>query len=137
MDTSSQIQVDDRFLRQVYRLTLILSVVVTGVLCIYGLPIGLSFAIGSLLSLSMLWSLEFVVRRMITPGKSARTKRWLALIALGKYTILFGGLYFLIRVDWLNVYALAGGIGLVQLVIVLKAIGLIVSILRHRDSISQ
>ena len=133
---STHIQVDDQFLRHVYIWALILAVVITGVLCVYRLPIGLSFAIGSFLSLSMLWSLEFVLRRMIKPGKSSGTKRWLVLIALGKYTILFGGFYFLIKADWLNVYALAIGIGLVQGVIILKAIGMMVSILRHRDSTS-
>ena len=136
MDTGEQFQVDDGFLRQVYRLTLILAVAVTVGLCVYRLPIGLSFAIGSFVSLSMLWSLEFVVRCLIKPGKSTKAKRWIGLIALGKYSILFGGFYFLIKTDWLNVYALAGGIGLVQVVIILKAIGMMVSILRHGDSTS-
>ncbi len=131
---SAHLQVDDQFLRQVYILALILAVVITGVLCVYRLPIGLSFAIGSFLSLSMLWSLEFVLRRMVKPGKSSGTKRWLGLIAIGKYTILFGGFYLLVKADWLNVYALAVGIGLVQGVIILKAIGLMVSILTNRNS---
>ena len=136
MDTEERFQVDDGFLRQVYRLTLILAVAVTVGLCVYRLPIGLSFAIGSFVSLSMLWSLEFVVRCLIKPGKSTKAKRWIGLIALGKYSILFGGFYFLIKTNWLNVYALAGGIGLVQVVIILKAIGMMVSILRHGDSTS-
>ncbi len=131
---SAHLQVDDQFLRQVYILALILAVVITGVLCVYRLPIGLSFAIGSFLSLSMLWSLEFVLRRMVKPDKSSGTKRWLGLIAIGKYTILFGGFYLLVKADWLNVYALAVGIGLVQGVIILKAIGLMVSILTNRNS---
>ena len=136
MDTEERFQVDDGFLRQVYRLTLILAVVVTIGLCVYRLPIGLSFAIGSFVSLSMLWSLEFVVRCLITPGQSTKAKRWLGLIALGKYSILFGGFYFLIKTNWLNAYALAGGIGLVQVVIILKAIGMMFSILRRGDSTS-
>ena len=131
---SAHLQVDDQFLRQVYILALILAVVITGVWCVYSLPGGLSFAIGSFVSLSMLWSLEFVLRRMIKPGKSSGTKRWLGLIALGKYTIIFGGFYFLVKADWLNVYALAVGIGLVQGVIILKAIGMMVSILTNRRS---
>ena len=134
MDAKAHFQADDQFLRQVYRLTLILAVVITGALCVYSLPMGLSFAIGGLVSLSMLWSLEFVIRGTIKPGKSKKTKRWLGFIALGKYTILFVGFYFLIKADWLNVYVLAIGIGLVQLVIILKAIGMMASILHHGDS---
>jgi hypothetical protein len=132
MEKSSPFEVDDGFLRQVYRLGLILAVIITVGLCVYRLPMGLSFAIGSFVSLSMLWTLEFVVRRMVTPDKSLNTKRWLGFVALGKYTVIFGGFYFLIKADWLNVYALAVGIGLVQGVIILKAVGMMVAILTHR-----
>jgi hypothetical protein len=137
MTARSPFEVDDQFLRQVYRLALILAIVITGAFCVYSLPSGLSFAIGSCVSLSMLWSLEFVIRCIVKPGKSEKTKRWLGFIALGKYTILFAGFYFLIKADWLNVYALAGGIGLVQIVIILKAIGMMASILLYRNSASD
>ena len=35
---------------------------------VYGLPAGLSFAIGSLLSLRPILSLEFIIRRMVSPA---------------------------------------------------------------------
>ena len=130
MVAGTPFEVDDRFLRQVYRLTTILALVATPILwAVYGLPAGLSFAIGSLFSLSAILSLEFIIRRMVKPGGSSRTKRWLGFIALGKYTIIFVGFYLLTKADWLNVYTLAAGVGLVQVVIILKAIVLMIGIL--------
>ena len=123
-------EVDDRFLLQVYRLTSILALIGMPILwAVYGLPAGLSFAIGSLLSLSAIFSLEFIIRRMVKPGSSTRTKRWLGFIALGKYTIIFVGFYLLTKANWLNVYTLAAGVGLVQVVIILKAVVLMIGIL--------
>ena len=101
---------------------------------VYGLPAGLSFAVGSLLSLSAILSLEFIIRRMVKPGSSPRTKRWLGFIALAKYTIIFVGFYLLTKANWLNVYALAAGIGLVQVVIILKAVVMMVAILSKNNS---
>jgi len=123
-------EVDDRFLQQVYRLTIVIALVATPMFWIvYGLPSGLSFAVGSLFSLSAIASLDFVIRRMIKPGGSPGVKRWLGFIAFGKYAIIFAGFYFLMKAKWLNVYALAAGIGLVQIAIILKALGLMIAIL--------
>ncbi len=128
-------EVDDRFLQQVYRLTTILALIAMPILwAVYGLPAGLSFAVGSLLSLSAILSLEFIIRRMVKPGGSPRAKRWLGFIALGKYTIIFVGFYFLTKANWLNVYTLAAGIGLVQVVIILKAIAMMIGILSKNNS---
>lgn len=125
-------EVDDRFLRQVYYLTLFLSAIITITLCVYRkFPIAISFAVGSFISLSMLWSLEFVVRNLVKPGKSTKTKHWIGLIAFGKYAIIGVALYLLFGTGWLNMYALAIGIGMVQGIIVLKGIGLIFSVIRY------
>ena len=128
-------EVDDRFLQQVYRLTTVLALITTPILwAVYGLPAGLSFAVGSLFSLSAILSLEFIIRRMVKPGGSAGTKRWLGFIALGKYTIIFVGFYLLTKANWLNVYTLAAGVGLVQVVIILKAIMLMIGILSKNNT---
>ncbi len=128
-------EVDDRFLQQVYRLTTVLALITTPILwAVYGLPAGLSFAVGSLFSLSAILSLEFIIRRMVKPGGSPRTKRWLGFIALGKYTIIFVGFYLLTKANWLNVYTLAAGVGLVQVVIILKAIMLMIGILSKNNT---
>ena len=130
MGSQSPFEVDDKFLRQVYRLTVILAIVGTVILwAVYSTPEGMSFAIGSFLSLSAILSLEFVVRRLVKPGGPSRAKRWIGFILLGKYTVIFGGFYLLMKADWLNVYALAAGIGVVQLVIILKAVKLMIGIL--------
>ena len=129
MVAQTPFEIDDRFLLQVYRLTTILALIAMPVLwAVYGLPAGLSFAIGSLLSLSAILSLEFIIRRMVKPGG------WIGCIALGKYTIIFVGFYFLMKADWLNVYALAAGIGLVQVVIILKAIAMMIGILSKNNT---
>ncbi len=130
MSSQSPFEVDGNFLRQVYCLTVVLAIIGTVILwAVYGTPEGLSFAIGGFLSLSAILSLEFVVRRLVKPGGPSRAKRWIGFILLGKYTVIFGGFYLLMKADWLNVYALAAGIGVVQIVIILKAIKLMTGIL--------
>ena len=84
----------DRFIRQVYVLTIILAVVIGGVLLGFKLAALPSFLIGSVISISLFWSIEFVIRRLLRPGKSAKTKYLLGFIALGKYTVLGVILYF-------------------------------------------
>ena len=128
------LEIGDRFIRHVYVLTICLTVAVAAVL--YGfkrlaLP---SFLIGSAISLSLFWSIEFVVRRLVRPGKTKRTKYLLGFIAIGKYTVLGVLLYLLFKTEWMNIYAFAGGIVLVQGAIIIKAIGLLMSILSNKDS---
>ena len=101
---------------------------------VYGLPDGLSFAIGGFFSLTAILSLDFVVRRLVKPSGPSQAKWWLGFIVLVKYTIIFVGFYLLMKADWLNVYALAGGIGLVQLVIIIKAVGLMAGILFSKNT---
>ena len=130
MKRQSPFELDDRFLRQVYRLSVALGAVgVPVVWGVYDAPAGLSFMIGSLFSVSAILSLEFVIRRMIKPDSSPKTKRWLGFVMLGKYTIFFGVFYVLMKTNWLNVYALAAGIGVVQIVIVFKAVQMMTAIL--------
>lgn len=124
----------DRFIRQVYVLTIVLTVVIAGVLIGFELAALPSFLIGSVIGISLFWSIEFVIRRLLRPGKTQKTKYLLGFIALGKYTVLGVILYFLfINTKWLNIYAFAGGIILVQGAIILKAVGLMITILRKKD----
>ena len=123
----------DRFIRQVYILTICLTVVIGAVLLGFKRPALLSFLIGSAIGLSMFWSIEFVIRRLIRPGKTQRTKYLLGFIALGKYTVLGVLLFFLFKAKWLNIYAFGGGIVLVQGAIIIKAIGLMINVLRKKD----
>ena len=130
MVTQTPFEMDDRFLRHVYRLSTVLALFVTAILwAAVEFFSGLSFAIGSFFSLSAILSLEFVIRRMVKPGGTSKTKRWLGFIALGKYTLIFIGFYFLTKSTWINIYTLAAGVGLVPVVIILKAVGLMIEIL--------
>ena len=127
------IEFGDRFIRQVYILTICLTVVISAVLLGFKRPALPSFLIGSAIGLSLFWSLEFVIRRLIRPGKTQKTKYLLGFIALGKYTVLGVLLFFLFKMEWLDIWAFGGGIILVQGAIILKAIGLMITILRKKD----
>ena len=128
------LEIGDRFIRQVYILTICLTVVVAAVLLGFKRPALPSFLIGSAISLSLFWSIEFAVRRLIQPGKTNRTKYLLGFVAIGKYTVLGVLLYFLFKTEWMNIYAFAGGIVLVQGAIIIKAIALLMSILSNKGS---
>lgn len=128
------LEVGDRFIRQVYILTICLTIVVGAALLGFKRPALPSFLIGSAISLSLFWSIEFAVRRLIQPGKTKRTKYLLGFVAIGKYTVLGVLLYFLFKTEWMNIYAFAGGIVLVQGAIIIKAIALLMSILSNKGS---
>ena len=128
------LEIGDRFIRQVYILTICLTIVVGAALLGFKRPALPSFLIGSAISLSLFWSIEFAVRRLIQPGKTKRTKYLLGFVAIGKYTVLGVLLYFLFKTEWMNIYAFAGGIVLVQGAIIIKAIALLMSILSNKGS---
>ena len=128
------LEIGDRFIRQVYILTICLTIVVGAALLGFKRPALPSFLIGSAISLSLFWSIEFAVRRLIQPGKTKRTKYLLGFVAISKYTVLGVLLYFLFKMEWMNIYAFAGGIVLVQGAIIIKAIVLLMSILSNKGS---
>ncbi|MDE0013548.1 MAG: ATP synthase subunit I [Candidatus Poribacteria bacterium] len=128
------LEIGDRFIRQVYILTICLTIVVGAVLLGFKRPALPSFLIGSAISLSLFWSIEFAVRRLIQPGKTKRTKYLFGFVAIGKYTVLGVLLYFLFKMEWMNIYAFAGGIVLVQGAIIIKAVVLLMSILSNKGS---
>ena len=135
MSKRSSFEVDGRFLRQIYYLSLVLAIILSAFFGIlYGFPTVLSFVVGSFFSLGSIFTLEFVVRLMVKPGSSTKTKRWLGLIALGKYSLIAVGFYALVKAEWLNVYSLAVGVVLVQLVVILKAIKLMVLVLLRNST---
>ncbi|MBF72710.1 hypothetical protein CMK20_00815 [Candidatus Poribacteria bacterium] len=121
---SKSFQVDSNFLRQVYSLTWIGGVFVTPILVFFfGLPTGVSFGVGSIVSFSMLAAMEFVVCKTIDPSNSIKKGKWLfAALTSSKYIFLLVLLFFLIRSEWLNIYALTAGITLAQLVIMANAV---------------
>ena len=124
MNRRTAFEVDSNFLRQVYFLTWAGGVSGTPFLVFFfGWSTGASFGVGSLVSVSMLAAMEFAVRKTIDPNNSVRRGKWLfAGLTSSKYVILLLALFFLIRSEWLNIYALTVGITLTQLVIMAKAI---------------
>ena len=134
MFKESSFGVDGRFLPQIYYLSLGLMIVLSVVFgVVFGFLTAISFVVGSFFSLGSVLTLGFCVRRMVKPGSSTKTKRWLGLIALGKYALIAVGFYALVKAEWLNVYSLAVGVALVQLAVILEAIKLMVLVLLHNS----
>jgi len=118
---ADQFGIDEKFLSGVYRIAIFAAIVISCVLLFYKIHIALSFAFGCVISLSLLWSLEFVVRRTLVPGEK-RLKLSLVLLTISKYLGIGACFYFfLVRTKWLNAPALAAGLGIVYAVITLKA----------------
>ncbi|MEC8840774.1 MAG: hypothetical protein VX432_04195 [Candidatus Poribacteria bacterium] len=135
LSKQSSFEVDGQLLRQIYYASVVLAVALSSLFGIlYGFSTTLSFVVGSFFSLGAILTLEFVVRLMVRPGSSAKTKRWLSLVALGKYALISIGFYFLMKANWLNTYSFAIGVGLVQIVVILKAIKLMVLIPLHNKT---
>jgi len=91
------LEIGDRFIRHVYILTICLTGIISAALLGFKRDALPSFLIGSAISLSLFWSIEFVVRRLVRPGKTKRTKYLLGFIAIGKDTVLGGILYLLFK----------------------------------------
>lgn len=118
------LQVDDGFLRRVYRTTAIAWVVTVMILAAYGFAGALaSFAIGGAVSLAFLRGTEIAIRRYLVP-QGRHLKKAVVLLYAVKMPILGLALYLLVGTEWVNVVALAAGLGLVQAVIGLKAMGI-------------
>lgn len=118
------LEVDEGFLGRVYRMSGAAGIFVILVLWSYGYTYALvSFTIGAGVSLSFLRGTEYVIRRHLVPGRK-KARRALLIASAIKLPLLGAGLYVLVRADWLNVIALAAGLGLVQAVIGLKAVGI-------------
>ena len=134
LSKQSSFEVDGQLLRQIYYASVVLAVALSSLFGIlYGFSTTLSFVVGSFFSLGSVLTLGFCVRRMVKPGSSIKTKRWLGLIALGKYALIAVGFYALVKAEWLNVYSLAVGVALVQLAVILEAIKLMVLVLLHNS----
>ena len=135
MSKESSFGVDGQFLLQIYYLSLGLMIILSVVFeIVFGFLTTISFVVGSFFSLGSVFTLGFCVRRMVKPGSSTKTKRWLGLIALGKYALIAVGFYALVKAEWLNVYSLAVGVALVQLAVILEAIKLMVLVLLRNST---
>lgn len=135
MSKGSSFEVDGWSLKQIYYLSLVLMVIFSVVFgIVYGFPTATSFVVGSFFSLGSILTLDVFVRRMVKPGSSTKTERWLGLIALGKYALIAVGFYALVKAEWLNVYSLAVGVALVQLAVILEAIKLMVLVLLRNST---
>ena len=118
--------IDEYFLRRVYRTAIPLALFAAFGIWIYGGGgAALSFLIGSGVSLGLLRMLEYAVRRYLVLGRS-RARPMLLIVMLVKVPALGVLFYFLLSAEWLNLIGLVVGLGLAQLIIVLKAVGIAV-----------
>jgi len=132
-DSSDELQdkwgIDLKFLSRVYRIGILADILISCALCFYNFKAGLSFAIGGAISLSLLWSLEYIVRRTIVPA-SRKSHRLIIPIAFGKYLVIGATFYFILKYEWLNVPALAAGLGLAYAIIFFNGLSIVFNALK-------
>jgi hypothetical protein len=118
--------IDKDFPRRVFKTSTVLSALITLLLFLYGQwPITLGFMIGAAISILFFkilwWTVDQVFRRS---GKKALY--FTLKIFLIKFPLLGITLYYLFTNVDINPFALVGGIVIVQVVMFLKAIGVVI-----------
>jgi hypothetical protein len=114
------------FVARVYRTTLVVWAVVAAMLFVNsGLPALLGLTMGTAIAVGSLRILEFTVRLFVVPGMRMNVVGAALLfnLKLPLLTVALGGAVWAAMTGIANIFALAGGIVLVQVVIVLKAMG--------------
>ncbi|MFQ6041656.1 MAG: ATP synthase subunit I [Candidatus Poribacteria bacterium] len=124
--------IDLRFLSRVYRIGILADILISCGLCFYSIKAGLSFAVGGAISLSLLWSLDYIVRRTITP-QPKKPKLIILLMAFLKYLAIGVAFYFILKYKWLNVPALAAGLGLAYAIIFLNGFTILLNALKENS----
>jgi len=118
--------IDKDFPRRVFKTSMVLSALITLLLFLYGQwPITLGFMIGAAISILFFkilwWTVDQVFKRS---GKKALY--FTLKIFLIKFPLLGITLYYLFTNVDINPFALVGGIVIVQVVMFLKAIGVVI-----------
>lgn len=115
---------DEQFIRKVYRSTaLAWAIAVSWTLAFQKPWIALSMTLGTLLGTASLASNDWVVRRAFT-SSVRRPRRVLLKVGLLKYPAIILALYFVVTWHRTNLPALVGGIALVYVAILAKALGI-------------
>lgn len=118
-------EIDEGFVKRVFRTSLWVGGFLGLLLLVgRGTAEGISFCVGAVMSLGLLRALEYTIRRFLVPGKPKASRALLAVVHT-KYLLVAICFYFLVQSSWLRPGWLAVGIGLVQAVIVLKALGIL------------
>jgi len=81
---------------------------------------AVSVAFGAAIAVSNLWAIGLVVRGLLGPKRGSTP--W-ALLAVAKFTVLIGGLYFLLKSGWVDLLPLLIGYGALPLGIVAGQLG--------------
>jgi hypothetical protein len=116
--------IDEGFAKRVYITALVFGAFILAFLLAYRVEWsitlgGLSgFAIGML----SLWTIDVVVRRTIRPGRKKGAGGIVAL-SVGKWAAIGAALYFIVNSGYFSAAAFAVGFGIVQFVMLSKALG--------------
>jgi hypothetical protein len=114
------------YLRRVYRTTGVAwAVLALLLLAHFGLSAFIGLSVGAAIAVGSLWVLEMTVLYLLHPGLNLTPRRIAVLLnlKLPALTVLLAGAMWAVTSGVANVFALFAGISLVQLVIVLKAVG--------------
>lgn len=119
-------EIDGSFLRRVYRTSVFLwAFGLLAAWSVAGLPAALGWTLGSGVSFGILWSLEWIVRRVIVPG-SQGAKRDFARFSILKLVAVAAVLIGVVELggkSFALIVAFCAGVVLTQAVIFLKVLG--------------
>lgn len=116
--------IDEGFAKRVYPTALVFGVFILAFLLAYrvGWSITLGGLSGFIIGMLSLWTIDVVVQRAIRPGRKKGAGGIVAL-SLAKWAAIGAALYFIVNTGYFSVAAFAVGFGLVQFVMLAKALG--------------
>jgi len=117
--------IEEKFIERVYKASFYLSALILSFLMMSKMTTeSAGFALGVIISLAGLRSVEAVVRKVIVPGVGhVAAKAKMGAFGVVKYFFLAIILAFVVRSGWFNLLAFACGVAVPASVIFLKALG--------------
>ena len=117
------------FVGRVLKTTLALSLFVAWVMLSLGRNReAASFLIGAAVGMGMLWAMRFAVGQALSDGRARWKKKAVAgALAVSKYGWMGLVLWWFVRQPWASAPAFAGGAAMTQVVLLLKALGTLLS----------
>jgi hypothetical protein len=117
--------IEEKFIERVYKASFYVSVLILSFLMMTKMTTeAAGFALGVVISLAGLRSVEAVVRRIIVPGVGhVAAKAKMGAFGVVKYFFLAVIIAMIVRSGWFNLLAFACGVGVPASVIFLKALG--------------
>lgn len=120
--------IDERFAKRVYPIALVFGAFILAFLLAYRIEwaIALGGLCGFTVGMLSLWTIDLVVQRVVRPERKKGAGGIVAL-SVCKWAAIGVALYFIVNTGYFSVAAFAVGFGLVQFIMLAKALGYYVS----------